>query len=101
MTAAEYILLYYKVLLLLCLPCTPKTLTKGLSVVPSETTEDLPLQYVDLTAHQDEAHTWFLELCSSLRLVGRVRIALDGVNVTVCHLFCFIHVQVTRQVVFL
>jgi predicted sulfurtransferase len=40
-------------------------------------------KYVDLRDRRDEVKRWFEELCARLRLVGRVRVALDGINVTV------------------
>ena len=40
-------------------------------------------KYVDLSAKQAEVAQWMLELCTSLELKGRIRVALDGVNVTV------------------
>ena len=42
------------------------------------------VQYVNLATMQEDVHAWFLELCSRLNLFGRVRVAKDGINVTVC-----------------
>jgi len=39
--------------------------------------------YRDLRACQAEVRDWMEALCTSLGLVGRVRVALDGLNVTV------------------
>ena len=44
---------------------------------------NLLMQYVDLSGHQEALQQWYLDLCSRLGLVGRVRVARDGVNVTV------------------
>lgn len=39
--------------------------------------------YVDLSEKQEAVSDWYSGLCSNLKLVGRVRVAKDGVNVTV------------------
>lgn len=51
--------------------------------------------YVDLRACREAVHAWFIKLCEDLQLKGRVRVAFDGINVTVCaqfprlsHFFC-------------
>ena len=41
------------------------------------------LQYTDLKEQQEDLRRWYLTLCEKLSLVGRVRVAEDGVNVTV------------------
>eukprot|EP00884_Botryococcus_braunii_P022116 jgi/Botrbrau1/8589/Bobra.0380s0010.1 len=42
--------------------------------------------YVDLHACREEIRAWFLHLCERLELKGRVRVAFDGINVTVAFL---------------
>ncbi len=41
-------------------------------------------KYVDLTERQGEVQAWFLSLCKELNLKGRIRVARDGINSTVC-----------------
>lgn len=53
-------------------------------------TTRLVLQYVDLRDQQAEIQDWFQELCAALSLVGRVRVAEDGINVTV-RFFLFVN----------
>lgn len=40
-------------------------------------------KYVDLRLQQHEVHAWIQHLCTELHLRGRVRVARDGINVTV------------------
>ena len=40
-------------------------------------------QYVDLEGRQDHFQKWFEDNCGRLGLVGRIRVAKDGINVTV------------------
>lgn len=40
--------------------------------------------YVDLRACREAVHSWLSKLCEELQLKGRVRVAFDGINVTVC-----------------
>ena len=41
------------------------------------------VQYIDLLGQQEKVHSWYLSICSEQQLVGRIRVARDGVNVTV------------------
>ena len=41
-------------------------------------------KYVDLTTRQEEVKQWFIGLCERLELRGRIRVAKDGINTTVC-----------------
>lgn len=40
-------------------------------------------KYVDIHQQQREIHAWLQRLCEELQLRGRVRVARDGINVTV------------------
>jgi hypothetical protein len=40
-------------------------------------------KYVDLSSCRDEVVAWIHDLCDRLNLKGRIRVAKDGVNVTV------------------
>lgn len=40
------------------------------------------LQYVDLEGRQEEIKLWLEQQCAKLQLVGRIRVAKDGINVT-------------------
>lgn len=41
-------------------------------------------KYVDIGDQRRQVADWFREACRRLQLKGRIRVALDGVNVTVC-----------------
>ena len=52
----------------------------------AESEQGVVLYYKFVTIAQEDVDgvaAWFSELCSSLSLLGRVRVALDGINVTV------------------
>lgn len=40
-------------------------------------------KYVDLIGEQEAVKDWYQETCGRLHLRGRIRVARDGVNVTV------------------
>jgi predicted sulfurtransferase len=57
------------------------------------------LYYKFVTIAQEDVDgvaAWFSQLCSSLSLLGRVRVALNGINVTVGHAHTLGHVEVMR-----
>lgn len=41
-------------------------------------------KYVNLLGKQHEIQEWFRQLCGQLEQRGRIRVAADGINVTVC-----------------
>lgn len=52
----------------------------------AESEQGVVLYYKFVTIAQEDADgvaAWFSHLCSSLSLLGRVRVALNGINVTV------------------
>lgn len=52
----------------------------------AESEQGVVLYYKFVTIAQEDADgvaAWFSQLCSSLSLLGRVRVALNGINVTV------------------
>ena len=74
-------------LLSVCLNLVPDQTRQMPPSVCSSKEENLEavfvMQYVDLIGRQEVVQAWYQKLCESASLVGRVRVARDGVNVTV------------------
>ena len=58
----------------------PSSATDG---VPADQGVLLYYKYIDLSEHQDGVQQFYLQLCGRLEQLGRIRVARDGINVTV------------------